>query len=296
MQAWGAVHRSNDQLPYRVMSRLLNELQIRCTVHQLALFRGNADHSTMFLLVWRIALRAEGSDHISINAIASSLNRPYESVRRHVHELVRDGWLTLDDQGVTIAKSKSVAAALASIEAEMLVRLTAMLDGFVGVDIELPDPLLTRPLIGPAVIATVIDLQLLSIEHNNPQMPNVMMLNIMGAILILNVHEITYDPELSKRYSMPDQLPPMSLRKPVSLNMIAAMLSASYASVWRHVQTMIKNGVIIRVHGGYLVSPEWLLSPETLESSHAIIHHMRRALSALAVTLKQQNDSGGGKL
>lgn len=268
------------------MSRFLNEFQIRCTQHQVVAFRGNPDHLVIFLLVWRIVLRAGGVEHISINAIASSLKRPYESVRRHVHQLVRDNWLTLDDKGVTLAKSTRVAEALADMEPVMLARLQYMLDSFAAFNVQLPAPLLVRPLAGSATIAAVIDLQLISIEHNNSQMPNVMMLNIMGAMLVLNIEEFAHDPKLSPLYAKPDQVPPVSVRKPVSLNSIASMLSASYTSVWRHAQVMLQNGVIEQIDERYIVSPAWLGSRETDEAAQAIFRHMRRALLALAATLK----------
>lgn len=286
-KAWGgAVHGSNDQLPYRVMSRFLNEFQIRCTEHQLTVFDCDIDHHTIILLVWRVALRTESTGRISINAIASSLDRPYESVRRRVHRLVSDGWLIIDDEGVTISKSKHVLALLAGVEAVMLEKLHRMLDGFIAFDIELPPPLLFRPLTGPAVIAAAIDLQLISFEHNNAQMPNAMALNVMGAMLVLNVEDINNDHDLSMRYSRQDQVPPASARKPVSLNAVAEMLNTPYATVWRHAQVMMKSGVIARVAGGYIVSPEWLGSPGTADAAVDIIHHMRRALFALAATLK----------
>eukprot|EP01035_Chromulina_nebulosa_P030990 gene30990-41255_t len=90
----------------RMTARLIAEMQLSCAAESLTLFRGKFDPAIVFLVVLRadawLQTRSTGvvmqatapPGGISVNAVAQSLGRPFESVRRYVNALIADGqWL-----------------------------------------------------------------------------------------------------------------------------------------------------------------------------------------------------------
>lgn len=250
-------------LPYRRMSRWTGEIY-------LAMGQSTARHLTarhgpgvVALLLARLcAPDWTGGGTIarpdapvrfgSINALARSLDRPFETVRRHVHALAADGIVAIGEHGVSIAADAAAASRIVAFYVEahdLLIRLIEELNAIGGL---LPPPRRApaRPTL-PAVLATALDIALLPFETWRNSLGEWRSMTIWGTIAAANVRHITIDPVLSARFDR-DYVPDED-RVPASLAMVARTLSIPYATTWRHAAALEKRGLVRQVEGGWLV-------------------------------------------
>ncbi|MDB5494570.1 MAG: hypothetical protein JWP86_1907 [Phenylobacterium sp.] len=76
---------------------------------------------------------------------------------------------------------------------------------------------------------------------------------ILSVIVEANVAPINQDPELSRRYATLDSPPPDDLRRPVSINAVAASLRLPYETVRRRIAKMADDGVVVVTPRGVYV-------------------------------------------
>lgn len=77
-------------------------------------------------------------------------------------------------------------------------------------------------------------------------------------------------------------LPPDSVRRPVSVLAIANSLGLPYETTRRHIEKMIQTGQVDRVSGGVIVPARALDSPRHLELLGAHLVNLRRLVRGLA--------------
>ncbi|MFC3078987.1 hypothetical protein ACFODL_12885 [Phenylobacterium terrae] len=105
---------------------------------------------------------------------------------------------------------------------------------------------------------------------------------ILLAIIQANVAPITADPELQRRYATADAPPPDELRRPISINAVAASLQLPFETVRRRVVHMAEKGLCEITHRG-LVVPESQVVP----AAHvAILETNYRAVRGLYLRLR----------
>ncbi len=286
LQSGVAMAVDEKQLPDRLITRFLCEAQLACAVDVLRGFKGNYCRGATFLLVWRHGLNRIHSPakNISINAIAASLDLPYETVRRHMHKLVEAGLCLMDRNGARLNPSARTKAFIAERTESRLAAFRQMLADLARFDVAFPEGLLTENLSADAVAATLIDLELCSMEFHRPGTRTAMELCIIVAFLTANIREVTYSDELAECFGRWDTPVPTLLRKPISINRVSAILGVPYATLWRHVQKMIATGHLTEHRDGYIVATEWIARPETIEASRKVISYFRRSLFDLAAT------------
>jgi hypothetical protein len=122
----------------RLLVRLLSEMQTSAIAAGIRTFDGDLDRAVIFMVVARESELLSGHSAgyarqgdrgpkaISINALAASLARPFETVRRHIHALCGQGLCTRTPAGVTVpAESHEQPAiqALFHLHHDALVRL-----------------------------------------------------------------------------------------------------------------------------------------------------------------------------
>ena len=188
----------------------------------------------------------------SINALARSLGRPFETVRRHVHALARDGLVSIDPRGVSISTAAAAAPRVIAFYTEahdLLIRLVEEFDAIGGV-LPAPRAAPARPLV-PAVLATALDIALLPFETWRDTLGGWRAMTIWGAIAAANVRHITVDPALSARFAH-DYVADAE-RVPAVLAVIARTLGLPYATAWRHAAALEQRGLVRQVEGGWLV-------------------------------------------
>lgn len=98
---------------------------------------------------------------------------------------------------------------------------------------------------------------------------------IIGVTLAANVAPIEQDFELSVRYATVDALPPEDLRRPVSVNAVAASLMLPYETVRRRVQRMSENGALVTTSRGVYVPAEIVDNPFFLATAAARYERLR---------------------
>ena len=238
------------------------------------------------MLIWRTSLprltKAHDAKPISIHAIAASLNRPYETIRRQINNLINSDLCKFELGGVVISQSQQAQEKTSLLSIGILSGFHKMLMSLHESQVELPAGLLLRDISDIETLGAAMDLHLCSLEFNRPGNVALREIHILGAMLVANVRCIINDIDVSNQYATSDNIPPIELRIPVSINQVAISLGLSYATVWRNTQKMIKSGQVISYKGGYIISPEWLSRPDTVEAARNVVRYMRRSLINLS--------------
>lgn len=123
-----------------------------------------------------------------------------------------------------------------------------------------------------------LDIGLVSLE-NNPH-NNWFELILHGTLIYENARDVMDDPELATAYS--DKVIPDELRRPVTIRLLSDTYGMPYATVRRHIDTMIAIGAMQRKGSGYVLNTAWTASPERLEMSDRTVLYLLRQLRTLA--------------
>ena len=203
-----------------------------------------------------IGQRAEPAARISINAIAASLNAPFETTRRHVNAMIKDGLLARRGSALYLdpvdTRRADVIGYYRSIHTAMI-RLIMQLyqDG-------LPLPPLGPSLVNSpekfdvqALMKGAFDILLIPYDNNRDDHPNWYAIILYGMYNLMNVAHIADDPVLAQTYGI--DLVPDEHRKPVSIHAMAQSLGLPYPTVRRHTLRMIESGMAVRRDGGIII-------------------------------------------
>jgi DNA-binding Lrp family transcriptional regulator len=92
---------------------------------------------------------------------------------------------------------------------------------------------------------------------------------IMSVILDANFGPIHNDPQLSRLYACLEDVPPDDLRRPVSINAVAASLRLPYETVRRRVGRLARAGACVITPRGVLVPPRVIDNPAHMAAAIA---------------------------
>ena len=84
---------------------------------------------------------------------------------------------------------------------------------------------------------------------------------LAGAIIEANTHRLAHDPALQMAYAYTDTPPPDALRRPVSINALAASLRLPFETVRRHVRRLADLGICVATPQGVIVPTAVVDSP-----------------------------------
>lgn len=85
---------------------------------------------------------------------------------------------------------------------------------------------------------------------------------LMGATIQANVQEIIRRADLQLAYAREDELPPDEVRRPVSMNALAASLQLPFETVRRRIRKLAADDYVRIVEGGVIVPSEVLTNPQ----------------------------------
>lgn len=264
----------------RLIMRLCNELQVQCGTAILRQMDGRIGEGVVFALVLRELCRKRPeaeNRHLSINGLASSLFRPFETIRRHVQTLQSLDLLLVTSSGILLGKgAANVAQQLAQTIADYF-------DNFV-VDLQRARLWRNETREGHIYEKSLasLDLYFSAIEFNGALMKNWPLHLAVGTLLTLNVRHISRDLNLSKLYARFEDVPPVELRRPATVNEIAAECGLPIETVRRYLKQMYVAGQITRVDRGYLVGVDYLSDPDVQVRALQIAAYMRRVLADYA--------------
>lgn len=276
----------------RLTGRLTGEMQVSCFVEIMRLFDGRLERAIIFLVLLRRdawlngpagcpALRVgDAPQGISINAVATSLDRPFESIRRRVNAMMADGICARGRHGVVVTAfdRPEFLASLDRIH-DSMVRL---IEHFHAFGIPLPETRADTAYDRHATIIAAIDLMLGALEFVAPLFESWRDMLAVNAVIIANARPITFDRTLAFRYAERDTPPPASLREPVSISALARGLGMPYASVHRLVERGRVRGQIVDWRGGVMAATQFLGEDIVGTSAEQITGRAVQAIARLA--------------
>ena len=280
----------------RIVTRLVMEMQIDGITTLAAALGGNIDRAIIFFTLLRqaseIGRHATGTAQVrndqcggmSINALAASLARPFETVRRHVNALIGAGLCRRERQHVCVAaeatQGDAITTALRRLH-DIMVRLAEDMAGF-GLPLPPPRPRAVHD--ARATMAAAIDMLLTAIEFHGPQHADWLEVIIYGAVMTANTRPFTFDPVLANIYSESDTVPPEALRMPITATALARALHMPYSTVGRHIGHMIADGRLVRRDGGVMIATSWMQTPSQLGGARVMAERTGQIFSRLAAS------------
>ncbi len=265
-----------EEQPVRRLTRLLAEMQTTINSAGLRLFDGDMDRFVIFSLIVREGLSSRAAPRpISAHSLSISLNRSFETVRRHVNALIAAGYCVRVHGGVIAAPD-----ILQCGDIGVMLRLTN--DAFVRFVKDLQDrrPGTTRrPSEGGCDIAIgvcgAVDILLSTVETNRGLHGDWLDLALFSTVLCANVRRYDGDAEAIGR--------PLSERHAVRASVIARAMGLAETTVRRRNERMTRpGGAMVRVRGGLLVSRQWLATEIAATTTAATLDNVRRELRKAA--------------
>lgn len=253
----------------RRLTRLLAEMQATINCAGLRAFAGDFDRFVIFALILREALPPARPRPISAHSLSISLHRSFETVRRHINALIRDGYCARVRGGVTATDEIVVRpdiAELIRLSNDSFVRFVedlGPLESFAtrGMRLDMP----YDPGIG---VSGAVDILLTTVETNRGQHGDWLDLALFSTVLCANAqrHERTSagdDSALDERHA-------------VRASIIARAMALPETTVRRRAQRLVEvAGTLIQCRGGLLVSRSWLASPDAAAITAATLAGVR---------------------
>ncbi|MEI9887056.1 MAG: hypothetical protein WDN08_11255 [Rhizomicrobium sp.] len=204
---------------------------------------------------------------LSVLALSESLKLPYETARRRVLALARDGLVQRQEQGAIVPNAVIAGAAFDAFAGDTYDRFLALLLGLRAIHFDfasfgkgaLPPDAALLPGGEPdlAVRHVVIDFVLRLVEcgvfaHEN----DLVRALIFSAIMAANAEPYTADPDAAWDYATLAQSPPAHRRKPIPIAEVAHRTGIPYETARRYIVVMLRDKDIVRVPGKGLINPE----------------------------------------
>lgn len=278
----------------RIATRVIMEMQVDGVATLTRAFNGNFDRALIFFALLRESreirrcatgtVMAEGSrcPGMSVNALAASLARPFETIRRHVNTLIEAGLCIRHGQHVSVApdatKRHEIAVAVRRLH-DIMVRLVEDMASF---DLPLPATRAHGAHDAQATIAAAIDMLLTAIEFHGPQHPDWIEVITYGAVMAANARPYSYDPVLANIYSESDTVPPEGLRLPIATAALARALHLPYSTIGRHIVQMIADGRLVRRDGGVMIATNWMQTPSQIAGARIMAERTAQIFARLA--------------
>ncbi|KTF67759.1 helix-turn-helix domain-containing protein [Sphingomonas sp. HT-1] len=280
------------QLPRAgLMARLIAELQVSMITAGARALDGDLDRAIVFMVVARISdmpspghalAERRASQAISINALAASLARPFETMRRHIHALCDRGLCTRGPAGVTVpeaVQARPEIAALFRSSHDALVRLAEDLAAF---GFALPETRAHRPYDWRSGLAAAHDILLTGVEFSAHRYQSWTDMVMANAILCANCRPIMEDRATSIAYAEFSPVPPEALRRPVSTGAIARALGLPPSTAHRRVAAMVESGFLVRRKRGVMLADSAITDAQRLADARTALLHTRQILIRLA--------------
>ncbi len=300
----------NDTIPYRHIARRSGELYLETA--EILTKSLNIDLVTgiVFLTISRLNLvqflrdqdlarKYAGLDQlppdssrepISVYSVARQIALPYETVRRHANKLVKLGLCSrVDGGGLIISRTFLESELAASMSERTLEIITAFVRNVGAVGLSFPStgprPTDVRHHVGRLNMKHFLTIT----EHLSKGMNLDLLAGlVLMAVITANTRQIRENQKLSLEFGMMDNVPPDSLRQPVSVYAIAKTLRLPYETTRRYIASLTEAGFCKRVPGGGIVAPSeaQLLPgfPAMMESNKLVVLSLLQDLAAVGIS------------
>jgi DNA-binding Lrp family transcriptional regulator len=223
---------------------------------------------------------------VSMNALASSLGLPFETVRRRVRGLLGRGVCVSVDGGVVVPTRIVTSPDYYRSTFAGYERLRALYYELRDLDLlkDLPPPTVelnaeVTPLRTVARVAN--DYALRVIDTTMRALGDLMTGLILMEVLRCNTEHLPRDERGGEGF-LPDDFVPDDLRKPVSITAVAGRLGLPIETVRRHATELFDRGLCVRVKGGLLVPSPALARPAMVAFSRENLTNLLRMFSGLS--------------
>ncbi|WP_133255024.1 helix-turn-helix transcriptional regulator [Phenylobacterium hankyongense] len=236
----------------------------------------------------------------SINAIATSLRLPFETVRRRVGGLTEAGICALTPKGVIVPQGATSSPEYRVALQFQYEKLRALYERLRAIDVVQP-PEALAPWTGEPPVRLVgrlvVDFVLRFTEPVLEQVPDPVTTLTLLEIILANTEALP-DDDGGEEGTGVAAFVPDSRRAPVSVGALRARLAVPNETLRRHVKRLCDSGLCRPVRGGYIVSAEALSRPELLAfmlRNHANLTRMFAGLGQAGVlALWDQARPGNG--
>jgi hypothetical protein len=231
---------------------------------------------------------------IAVHALSESLLIPYETTRRHVTKLIKDGLCVRDHRGVRIAMTAiATRPEIAAVIQNALPSLLLFLDELRRADFDFAPYRQSLPVTvslpasgglpanGRGLLRVCSEYVMRCIDVLGRLYANDFLAALIhSAIWIANTESIRQGPE-NLQYGALNDIPPDSLRKPISVNALASQLGMPFETTRRYVNTMLHEGMVVRTDKGLVVPARVIGQPLMLECARAVHAHTVRLVADL---------------
>lgn len=200
---------------------------------------------------------------VSINALASSLDRPFETTRRHANALVDQGLVTRTEEGLSVALAAIVDPRVARLVDRCHDRLVRLVAAARAEGFALPPTRADRPYDPRSGIGIALDLLLATVESHCAQEENFTRLALMLAV------DWACRGDASSGVAM------------VRPARVARILGLPYATAARNLDTLVARGRLVRVGPGVAPVAE---PAAAIDGRRALANRARQLLGRLAQT------------
>lgn len=263
----------------RLAVRLLAEMRLTSLIKAIDVVRTVAggsfvfDRGILFLAVLRASSGTLGGwpatggspatdeGGISVNALAQSMRRPFETVRRHVNALIESGLCNRTAQGVVVAPAMRDNPDIAALLVNLHDSLVWLVTEFREYDVPVPRAASDTPYRADMTLGVAIDLSLAAFENVGVFFDDWLELAVVSAILLASARPITSDPERARYYSEAETVPPPEERLVISAAMVSRGLHIPYSTVRRQMLAAIEKGLLEKRGEGVVVSQNLLGGP-----------------------------------
>jgi hypothetical protein len=276
--------------PFRQIARLAHELHFNGLRNLNQISPRRYDRGAVLMLIARCCLLdwtrgetlgppVEPTIFASINSLAASLGRPYETVRSHAHALVEEGMSISDPKGVALSAAPDAARRIVDYLAathDVFLRFSEDISRWIDLPVRAG---VRRP--GSAVVLKpALDVQLAPFEMLRTAFADRTAQMVWAFVAGGCVRHITVDPVLSARYA--EDLPPDEERRPVTLAALEAIAGLPYSTIWRHVRRLEAENLLIRKDKGWIAGAEILQAPGVEQVTRAAATYYCRRVAELA--------------
>jgi DNA-binding Lrp family transcriptional regulator len=226
---------------------------------------------------------------ISINAVATSLGLPFETVRRRTKRLIADGVCEVVAEGIRFreetlrsAEQRRMIDGTYAIVRDLYRRMKRA--GCLDL-MELPDRRAAALRSEPAPVRIVwraaSAYALRMMEHLLPAVPSLSQAFIILAVVRANTEDLPDAIRGGEGVEIEDFVPD-SFRKPARASDVAAMLGLPHETVRRHLGALIEDGRCIQVRDGVVVPAAVLARRNVLSAWGANFRYLSRMFAELA--------------
>lgn len=206
---------------------------------------------------------------VSVNALAASLRRPFETTRRNANALIASGLLARAENGLHVpiqAITDPRAAAFGDHCHDLLVR---MIEDARESNLTLPASRTDMAYDPRSGVGIAFDLLLSGFECRDGDDRNLARIALLTAVEWANARSsAAADPHTARGTARP--------------SMIARMLGLPYATAARNIDALVAQGALIRSANGLAVPHDRLAEPAAVDSRLALANRARQLLGRLS--------------